>query len=281
MRQRSFMALGSAGFHRVAYTEWGDSNAERVLVCVHGLIRNARDFDPLAAALAETGWRVVCPDVPGRGESEPLAEIRHYEVPAYCSILTNLIARLDVGAVDWLGTSMGGLIGMAMAAQANTPIRRLILNDVGAFVPMAALDRIRSYVGIRMRFPDLGAVEAYLRETYRGFAPLSDAQWRHLAEHAARREADGTLLMRYDSRIGDAMRAKPLEDADLWTLWENIRVPVLLLRGGKSDVLPAAVADAMTTRGPGCELVTFPEHGHAPPLMSAAQIGVVREWLGR
>lgn len=279
MQQRSFLALGASGFHRVGYTEWGDPASPRVVVCVHGLTRNGRDFDFLAAALARQGWRVVCPDVPGRGESDWLSDPRHYEVPVYCSVLTNLIARLDVEQLDWIGTSMGGIIGMALAAQQNSPIRRLVLNDVGAFIPKEALGRIRGYVGVETEFPSLDAVEAHLRSTLAGFGPLSELHWRHLAEHSARRDADGVWRMRYDPRIGDIMREAPLEDGVLWTLWDNLPGPVLVVRGEQSDVLPAEVVHAMRQRGPGCQVVEFPGHGHAPPIMDEREIAAVAAWL--
>jgi pimeloyl-ACP methyl ester carboxylesterase len=279
MRERSFMALGTTGFYRVAYTEWGSVDAPRTVVCVHGLTRNCRDFDEFARALAGRGWRVVCPDMPGRGDSDWLHDPVNYDVPAYCAVMAALLARLDVPDVDWVGTSMGGIIGMALAAQPRNPIRRLVLNDVGAFLPKDGLARIREYVGREMTHLDLVEVEAYLRKVLAGYGPLSDAQWRALAETSAHRGEDAKYSLRYDPKIGDVIRTKPPEDVDLWPLWQNVRRPVLLLRGGCSDVLPAEVAEEMTRRGPTCRLVTLPECGHAPSLMASAQIKTVADWL--
>lgn len=279
MRERDFMALGAAGFYRVAYTEWGDGDAPRTAICVHGLTRSGRDFDELAQALAARGYRVVCPDMPGRGESDWLPEASHYDIPAYCAAIASLIARLDVAEVDWVGTSMGGIIGMALAAQPRHPIRRMVLNDVGAFIPAAGLARIRDYVGCNMTHGTIEDVESHLRQVMAGFGPLSDAQWRSLAERSVRRGEGDTFTLRYDPKIGEAIRAAALEDANLWPLWAKVQRPVLLLRGGKSDILPAEVAEQMASTGPGCRLVTFAESGHAPSLMTDDQIGVVVDWL--
>ncbi len=278
MASRSFLGLGPHGFHRVGYTEWGDADAARTVVCVHGLTRNGRDFDHLAAALAGEA-RVVCPDVAGRGASDWLPVAEDYGYPQYCADMAALIARLGVAQVDWVGTSMGGLIGMMLAAQPKTPIRRLVLNDVGPFVPKAALERLGGYVGKDPRFADLEGLEAYLREIYMDFGALSDDQWRHLAEHSARQTEAG-LGLAYDPAIG-APLADPetLEDVDIWPVWDAITCPVLLLRGRESDVLPAEVAAEMTGRGPGADLRNFDSIGHAPALMDAEQIALIRQWL--
>lgn len=281
MRRRSVLGLAPSGFHRVSYTEWGDSDAPRVAVCVHGLTRNGRDFDRLAERLASSGWRVACPDMPGRGDSDWLPAAQLYDMPVYLGAMTALLARLDVEAVDWIGTSMGGIIGMVMASQPNSPIRRLVVNDIGGFVPQQALERLRGYVGLQMEFPSMTAAEAYLREILAGFGPLSDEQWRHVTAVSVAPAEGGKYRLRYDPCIGDAIRATPPQDVDLWPVWDAIRCPVLLMRGGRSDLLLAETAEAMRTRGPGCELVTFADSGHAPALMAPEQIDVVTDWLER
>jgi pimeloyl-ACP methyl ester carboxylesterase len=273
----------------MAYREWGDPAAARVVVCVHGLTRNSRDFDSLAAALAGAGCRVVCPDVVGRGDSGWLADPAGYGFPQYLADMTVLLARLEVEAVDWVGTSMGGLIGMMMAAQPDmpqlgTPLRRLVLNDVGPFLPKAALERIAGYVGHDPRFADLAAAEAYIRDVHAGFGALADHQWRHLTETSVvaaegESKADGTLRLRYDPGIGAGFRARPVEDVDLWTVWDRIAVPSLVLRGADSGLLLPETAAEMSRRGPRAEIAEIAGCGHAPALMDLDQIALVRDWL--
>jgi pimeloyl-ACP methyl ester carboxylesterase len=277
-RVSSVLALSPAGFHRMAYTEWGDPTAPAV-ICVHGLTRNGRDFDFLAQALAAAGRRVACPDIAGRGQSAWLADPALYVANQYGSDCTTLIARLGVDSLDWVGTSMGGLIGMGLAAMPETPIRRLVINDIGPLVPQAALQRIADYVGQPLRFTDLAAVEAYMRETHVGFGPLTDAQWGHMARHGHRRAEDGSLSLHYDPAIALPFRALAAADLELWALWEQIRCPVLVLRGSQSDLLTAETAEAMSRRGPKATVVEIASCGHAPSLMAPDQIALVRDWL--
>ncbi len=283
--------LSPGGFHTMAYREWGAPDAARVVICVHGLTRTGRDFDSLAAALAEAGCRVVCPDVVGRGDSGWLADPAGYGFPQYLADMTVLLARLEAETVDWVGTSMGGLIGMMMAAQpgtprAGTPVRRLVLNDVGPFLPKAALARIAGYVGHDPRFADLAAAEAYVRDVHAGFGALADHEWRHLAETSVvaaegEGEEDGALRLRYDPGIGAGFRARPVEDVDLWAVWDRIVAPSLVLRGANSGLLLPETAAEMTRRGPRAELVEIADCGHAPALMEPGQIALVRDWLIR
>lgn len=277
MSERSFLGLSAAGFHRVAYTQWGRDDAPAVL-CVHGLTRNGRDFDPLALALADRR-RVACPDVVGRGKSAWLPVPALYGYPQYCADMAALIARMGVDQVDWVGTSMGGLIGMTLAAQPNNPIRRLVINDVGPLISKVGLQRIADYVGKDPVFEDVAAVEAYLRFTLMGFGRLTDGQWRHLAEHSARQRPDGLLGLAYDPGIADAFKAQPMQDVDLWALWDRVTCPVLVLRGADSDLLTAETAEEMTRRGPGARIIEIPHTGHAPALMSEEQIAIVRSFL--
>ncbi|MBX6323854.1 MAG: alpha/beta hydrolase [Rhodospirillaceae bacterium] len=282
MRSDFLLGLGPGGFHRICYTDWGGAAAGRTVVAVHGLTRNGRDFDRLAAALSGGGgggFRVVCPDIAGRGRSDWLPAAAHYTYPQYLADMTALIARLGAPAVDWIGTSMGGLIGMMLAAQPGSPVRRLVLNDIGPFVPRAALARIAAYVGEDPRFARLDEVEAYLRRVHAPFGRLSDADWRHLALHGHRRLDGGGFALAYDPAIGTAFREAARRQVDLWAVWEAVRCPVLVLRGESSDVLPAEVAEGMARRGPRARVFTIAGAGHAPALMSADQIAVVREWL--
>ncbi len=278
MREHSFLSLSPNGFHRVVYSDFGDPDNENVLVCVHGLSRNGRDFDFLARSLCDH-YRVICPDVPGRGRSDWLKIKEDYGYPLYCAAMASLIAHLDVETVHWVGTSMGGLIGMLLAAQVNTPIKRLVMNDVGPLIPKAALERIVAYVGEDPRFATMRELEAYIREIYSPFGPLTDVQWQNLLESSARKTSDGDYGLNYDPAIATPLKSAPLEDVDLWPAWDSVECPVLLVRGEKSDLLLAEIAEEMQRRGPKADLVELEGIGHAPTLMSESQIATVRDWL--
>jgi len=270
--------LGPHGFHRVRYAEWGAANQTHVVVCVHGLTRNGRDFDVLAQRLS-TRCRVVCPDVVGRGLSDRLANADDYGYPLYLSDMAALIARTGAERVDWVGTSMGGLIGMLLAAQPESPIRRLVMNDVGPFIPKAALERLAIYVGADPRFDTLEAVERYLRQVFAPFGPLTDEQWGHLAQHSALRLDSGRFALAYDPAIGNAFK-KPPEDVNLWPVWKALRQPTLVTRGADSDLLLATTAREMADSAPpGSKLVEFAGIGHAPAFMAEDQIAAVETFL--
>ena len=281
MNDAELICLNPAGFHRIHYTEWGAPDHPHVVICVHGLTRNCRDFDALAVALAGD-CRVVCVNIAGRGRSDWLPDPSDYGYPQYMNDMTALIARVSAGgacAIDWVGTSMGGMLGMLMAALPGSPIRRLVLNDVGAMIPRAALARIARYAGDDPRFDRFEDFEAHLRRVAAPFGPLSDAQWRHLAEHNARRHADGRWGVVYDPAIGQPLARSPAQDVVLWTTYDAIRCPTLLLRGATSDLLLRETAEEMTRRGPKAALVEFPGVGHAPALMADDQIAAVCDFL--
>ena len=287
MRQQYFHALGDGGFHRIAYTEWGEPSNPHTVVCVHGLARNSRDFDFLAAALTPE-CRVLCMDVAGRGESDWL-EKSEYTFSTYQSDAAAMLARADSEKLDWVGTSMGGLIGMFLAAKKNSPIRRLVLNDVGALIPWGALFRMKGYITRGRRFKAPQEVEAYLRQVCATFGPLSDEQWQHLARHGAQRADDGDYVLRYDPGIGEGLhghidREFPigpdlLRGIDLWNVWSKLTCPVLVLRGAESEVLQKKTLDEMRQRKPDLEIAEFEGVGHAPALMSPDQIAVVKRFL--
>jgi len=278
MSIRNLLAGTPHGFYRMACAEWAGPAGAPTVVCVHGLTRNGRDFDTLAAALS-SDFRVVCPDILGRGRSEWLEHAEDYDYAVYVGVMAQLIARLDVPEVLWVGTSMGGLIGMFTAALPNAPIKRLVMNDIGPLLAKAGLARIAAYVGLDPSFPDLDALEAYQREVAAGFGALTDAEWRHLATHAARPKPDGSLGLAYDPRIADAFKKAPPADVDLWTYWDRVVCPTLVLRGANSDLLQRPDALAMTQRGPRARLIEFPGVGHAPALMAPEQIATVRGFL--
>lgn len=278
-RRRSVQCASAAGLHRMAYREWGDPRNRDVLVCVHGLTRSSRDFDELARTLCAQ-FRVVCPDVAGRGDSDRLADPKLYTWAQYVADMVTLIARLDVEAVNWLGTSMGGFVGMALAAQQGSPVRKLILNDAAPVIAKAALERIGSYIGAAPVFASLEEAEKYVRTIAAPFGEHSDAQWRALAESWVRKNEDGTWRPHYDLRIAEPYRATlPEKDLELWPLYDAVRCPTLLIRGERSDVVSRESAEAMARRGPKAKVVEFKGIGHAPTLLHADQIAVVRDFL--
>ena len=278
MRQSFYLGLSQAGFHRVHYTDWGDPEVGQTTICVHGLTRNARDFDVLAERLSATR-RVLCPDVVGRGRSAWLPTAALYGYPQYLADMAVLLARSGAASVDWVGTSMGGLIGMMLAALPETPIRRLVLNDVGPFVPAVALQRLATYVGQDPRFDTLAGLESYLRDVHAPFGRLTDGQWRLMATHGFRKLDDGQLALAYDPAIGEAFRAAPIDDVDLWPVYDRVRCPVLVLRGETSDLLLPDIARQMAERGPKATVVEVPGCGHAPALMDDGQVTAVTSFL--
>ncbi len=274
--QRSVLCASPSGLHRMAYTEWGERDNPRVLICVHGLSRNGRDFDALARALAGD-YRVVCPDIVGRGLSDWLRDPAGYTVEQYVDDMMVLIARLDVDGVHWLGTSLGGLIGMVLASLPGSPVTRLLLNDVGPVITAEAVRRIADYLGRAPKFASVADAENYIRAVSAPFGALSDAQWRALTESSIRPAAGGGLEMRYDPAIATTFRSATADGKiDMWPIYDRVRCPTLLLRGARSDLLTVQTAQAMAARGPRPQVIEVPEVGHAPMFLDAAQIDIVR-----
>ncbi|MDO6594891.1 alpha/beta fold hydrolase [Neptuniibacter sp. 1_MG-2023] len=276
MHTDSVRCLNATGFHNMVYHEWGSRDNARVLVCVHGLARNSRDFDELALALSRE-YRVICPDIVGRGASDWLPSGQPYDIPQYLSDMTTLLARLNVDTVDWVGTSMGGIIGICLAALSDSPIKHLVLNDIGAFVPATALQRIAEYLGDK-HFQSLSDVEQYMRSTYLSFNNLTDKQWRHLAKYGSRLQSNGEYALHYDPAIAEAAKHSCSDDVDLWPFWSAIKIPQLLIWGEESDVLPEQTVRDMQANDQ-LELFTIPEIGHVPSLMERPQIEKVKMWL--
>ena len=278
-RRRSVLCASPKGLHRMAYRERGDPRNRNALVCVHGLARTGRDFDELARALCGQ-FRVVCPDIAGRGDSDRLPDAMLYGWPQYVGDLVTLIARLDVESVSWVGTSMGGLVGMALASLKGTPISRLVLNDAGPLISRVSLERIGTYLGKAPQFPSIEKADEYVRAVSAPFGPHSDAQWRFLTETWLRQNEDGTWRAHYDPRIAEPFRAALSDkDTDLWALYDAVQCPTLLLRGEHSDLISRATAAEMARRGPKARVVEIKGVGHAPTLMQPDQIAVVREFL--
>jgi pimeloyl-ACP methyl ester carboxylesterase len=291
------------GLHRMAYWEWGDPANDRVLVCVHGLTRTGRDFDTLARRLSDR-YRVVCPDVVGRGASDWLVNPDGYIVPQYVADLLTLIARVDPARLDWVGTSMGGLIAMALLgaqamaratrpdtamkgldAASGIPFGRIVLNDIGPDLDLGGLARIGLYVGQPVAFDTFEQAVDYIRGISEGFGPHAQEQWETLTRRVMVQK-DGKWIKHYDLRMAQpfamqneaALRAS---EALLWSSYESIRVPVLVVRGERSDLLSADTAARMLARNPRAELHVVPGVGHAPTFMSDEQIEPVERFLVR
>lgn len=281
MRENRLPCLNSQGFHHLHYTDWGDVANPRAVICVHGLTRNCRDFDALATAL-QTDLRVISVSIAGRGKSDWLPKPEDYGYPQYMADMTALIARITAtGAEDisWVGTSMGGMLGMLLAARPNNPIRKLVLNDVGTVIPKESMARIGAYAGKDPRFKTYDEIEQYVRTVSAPFGPLTDVQWRHMTEHNTKQNDDGQWGMNYDPAIALPFRKAMDRDIVLWNFFDAVQCPTLLLRGEKSDVLPRKIAEEMTQRGPRPRLVEFAGIGHAPALMADDQIAAIREFL--
>jgi pimeloyl-ACP methyl ester carboxylesterase len=274
--------LLAGAFRSMAYVEWGDAEAPPV-VCVHGLTRNGRDFDTLAEALSDR-QRVICPDLPGRGRSDWLADSSLYQPPAYIAALSHLFAAIG-GSVGFVGTSLGGICGMLIAAAHGQPITRMVVNDVGPHIPVAALRRIRDYMAAApgipamSEFADMAALQRHLELIHAPFGELTEVQWAKLARHSGRTLPNGRIALHYDPAIGDPIRAAELQDVNLWPVWASIAIPVLVLRGETSDLLLPETLEQMRAR-PGTETHIVPGAGHAPALMDAPTIDAIAGFLG-
>jgi len=281
-RLNHVQCLDSRGLHRMAYWEWGDAANPHAVVCAHGLSRQGRDFDTLARDLAPQR-RVVCPDVVGRGRSDWLADPMGYALPAYVADMVTLLARLDAASVDWVGTSMGGLIGLGLAAQKGSPLRRLVLNDVGPAIQPGALQRIGSYLGQPAHWASVEEAADALWAISQGFGPHRRDEWLALTRPQLVADGDG-FRPHYDPAIAVPFRAITPQlaaagEAALWAAYDSLRLPTLLIRGADSDLLTRATAQAMTERGPRARLVEFAGVGHAPTLVAADQRQTVSAFL--
>jgi pimeloyl-ACP methyl ester carboxylesterase len=281
-RLHHVQCLDPQGLHRMAYWEWGDPANPRVLVCAHGLSRQGRDFDTLAQALCHH-YRVVCPDVVGRGQSDWLKDPSGYQIPTYVADMVTLLARLNAQQLDWVGTSMGGLIGLGLASLPDTPVRRLVLNDVGPVIQYDSLLRIGSYLGAPKRYASLEEAADYLWSISQGFGPHTREQWLALTRPQLKPDGDG-FIGHYDPRIALPFKAVTPElaaagEALLWMRYDAVRCPTLLIRGAQSDLLSHDTAVAMTLRGPKARLVELEGVGHAPTLVAGNQVAIVKDFL--
>lgn len=278
--------ISPAGLHRMAFHEWGDPANPRVLMCVHGLTRTGRDFDVLARAMSDE-YRVVCPDVVGRGRSDWLADPHYYVVPQYVSDMVTLIARLNVEQVDWFGTSMGGLIGMGLAGWPKSPVRKLLLNDVGPRITAQALERIGAYLGLPVRFKTFEEGLAYLQTISASFGRHTPEQWRELNGAILKPvQGDEGLEwgLHYDPALAVPFKEAPPEavqagEATLWKMFEAAPGPTLVVRGAQSDLLLRETVADMVARGKQVSTVEIADVGHAPTFVDPAQIAIAREFF--
>ena len=276
MREGAVRCLDPHGFHWMRYVEWGDAKNPRKLICVHGLTRNGRDFDTLAESLSDA-YHVVCPDIAGRGRSDWLRDATDYNYPVYCTDLAALMAQMGCETLDWVGTSMGGILGMIMAGMPGSPVRKLVMNDVGCLVTKESLVRIGQYLGEDPPYDSIDALEKAIRSVS-PFGALTADQWRHLAVHSAKHDPDGKWRFRYDPGIAKNFHAAPLADVDLRFYWNRVHGPVMVIRGEHSDLLRADTLEEMKRR-PHTEALVVRDTGHAPMLMDAAQVHAVRHFL--
>ena len=280
--EKSIVSTNSSGEHKVAYQDWGDES-DTPIVCVHGLTGNSRDFDFLAEDLVHKGYRLISITLPGRGNSNFLVEPLDYNYTQYIKDIFAVLKaeHLDrAGAVDWLGISLGGLLGFQIAAMENSPIRRLIANDIGPVVPQAALDFIHQVIKEPYYFDSVEALEVRMRAT-RGltWGPVTDEQWTHMAEHNHRALEDGRFTYAYDPKIAVVFEHAPIGDIDMWEAWESIQCPTLIIHGNKSLLLTKKILKMMKKSGTAFDLITLKDCGHAPSLMAPKQIEMIETWL--
>ena len=284
---KSVQCLSLAGLHRMSYKEWGDESNPNVLVCVHGVTRVADDFDNMARALA-SDYRVIAPDIVGRGRSDWLKNPQLYRIPQYVSDIVTLLARVlpdgERQKVDWFGTSMGGLIGMGLASLPGNPIRKLVLNDIGPVLAPMAMQRIGDYIGQDLRFESFEAGAKFIRDVSLSFGEHTEAEWHKLATDVLRQDKDGKWIRHYDMGLALPFRSATPESAEadqamLWAAYDAITCPTLLVRGADSDLLSPETAKLMTERGPKAQLVEIPNVGHAPTFIHDDQIAIAKQFL--
>ena len=284
---KSVQCFSMSGLHQMAYKEWGEEDNPKVLVCVHGVTRVSDDFDNLAQSLCKD-YRVVCPDVVGRGRSGHLANPQLYRLPQYVSDMVTLLARVlangERQSVDWFGTSMGGLIGMGLASLPDSPVSKLVLNDIGPTLDAVAIQRIGDYIAQEVRFPSFKAGADFVKMVSVTFGEHTDAEWHKLAADVLRQDSDGSWVRHYDMGLALPFQSVTPESAKadeamLWAAYDAISCPTLLVRGANSDLLSRETAQAMTQRGPKAKLVELPNVGHAPTFLHADQIAIAKDFL--
>lgn len=295
MKKECFLGLSPEGFHKVSYSEWGTRTDSPPIICVHGLTRLNHDFDALSTYLAMRGHHVYCPDIVGRGDSDWLTDPLHYTYEQYLADMNAMIARTEANTIDWIGTSMGGIIGLMLAAQPNSPIRRLILNDIGPQIPAKALAQLYEYAGKDPDFSSLAAAKTYYQKIYADFGELTEAEWDYLVSHSVREMGDGFFAAKLDQGVKSTPAKsaiawkllfnpqKALEgtlfDIDLWHLFRNITCPILVIHGARSAILTASIIEKMQQIHPNMIVHTVHNAGHAPALLNESEHKVIEQFL--
>ena len=296
MKKHSFLGASEEGFHHVAYTEWGSESPELpTVICVHGYTRNGRDFDALASYLSLHQRHVFCPDIVGRGDSSWLKKHHHYNFPQYVADMNALIARTRAQHIDWIGTSMGGIIGMMLAALPNSPIRRLILNDVGPQIPIHGLRRLAKYIGNEPNFKSMDEAKEYFKANYKEFGIRNEDQWTTFTEHSVEQRAPNVFAVKVDPGVKNPKSTlqmvsdffhhphRSLEgilyDVDLWAVWKKIRCPVLVIHGVHSDLLTTPIIKRMQRSHEHTYLYEIENAGHAPALLDSEEHEEIYHWL--
>lgn len=281
MQTKHIISSNHAGKHRIVYQDWGDENNPNVLICVHGLSRNSRDFDMLASHLSKD-YRVIAPDIVGRGQSDWLPDPSLYTLEQYINDMVLLVNDLGVDQIDWLGTSLGGIIGMAIAAGHASPIKRLVLNDIGPIIKKEAIAFLATSLAQTPQFNSLEELTGFLREAYVATGRLEDYHWEHLATHDHRVTPEGTYVRNFDPNITQGLATiNAGEDMDMWDLWKAVKCPTLVLHGEQSMILTPAICDEMKALHPDTTVIDIPGVGHTPSLLLQEHIDVVEQWLAK
>lgn len=298
MKTDYYLGISEEGFHRIAYTEWGHTHPlNSPIICVHGLTRNRHDFDSLASYLSEHEYHVFCPDIVGRGDSDWLKNPLHYTYEQYIADVNVMIARINADQINWIGTSMGGLLGMILASLPKSPIRCLVLNDIGPQIPSQGLARLSKYAGQDPSFSSIEEAKSYFKMIYADFGDLNNEQWLHLTENSIREIAQGRYTTKLDqgikvmpakSKIAWRVLLHPLKalegtlfDMNLWDIWRKVSCPVLVIHGTHSDILLLETIQKMQQTHPNVEVIEVPNAGHAPALLDPKHQDLIYQWLGK
>jgi pimeloyl-ACP methyl ester carboxylesterase len=296
MKKQCFLGISNEGFHNVAYTEWGEANRDLpAVLCVHGYTRNSHDFDALASYFSMNGRHVFCPDVVGRGDSSWFKNSNNYNFTQYMSDMNVLLALTKTHQIDWIGTSMGGLIGMMLAALPNSPVKHLVLNDIGPQIPLFGLRRLAKYAGKEPEFKSKEEAKQFYKSNFSEFGPLTEKQWNNFTNNSIEEKAPGRFVAKVDPGIKNPKSTfqimsefvhhphKALEgiffDIDLWSIWQQVKCPVLVIHGVNSDLLTPEIIKRMQRSHNKTEVYKVENAGHAPALLNTMEHEKIMNWL--